>query len=256
MKFLSLILICFLSSLEICSAQTLKVALFNKEPLAWEENGQKKGFHYEIVQALSEQSGIRMDVQMVPILRAVELFRSGTVDMLLLTQTKATEDLHDERIFLYEFESAVFTLANQAIKDKKELDGPIKLARVISGCKELEGKSSIQWLNVQSFEQGMEVMKMGRVRGFCSPVGFWRLLDKKAKIKIDEVKALNLGKKTLWLHVMPSLDKKIFKKIKDAAEVLVKSGRIEKIAEQYDQIPMKPSPPAHSDGANANHPQR
>ena len=81
-----------------CYADTLKLAgVQNVEPLIYEENGQLKGFDYDIWVELSKRLGVQADIQLLPFKRLWSYLQSGELDGTLQIYYK--EDREADIIF-------------------------------------------------------------------------------------------------------------------------------------------------------------
>jgi len=99
----------------------------------------------------------------------------------------------------------------------------------------LADDKGIQWLDVQSYEQAYELLKAQRVKGVCSTVAFWHMIDKKGSRK--DIQVLSMSKKSVWVQVMPDIDEKKWKSIQKAVQSLIKEGTVEKLAMTYTKMP-------------------
>jgi DNA-binding Xre family transcriptional regulator len=74
-----LLLVVFLSFL-LSAQDKMKVYVIESAPLGFIENGQSKGIHFEMVEAISKESGIPMEVKVVPKGRIFKEIKDGTID--------------------------------------------------------------------------------------------------------------------------------------------------------------------------------
>ncbi|MGZ5280494.1 MAG: transporter substrate-binding domain-containing protein, partial [Pseudobdellovibrionaceae bacterium] len=125
----------FISVAGYAEREPLRVALFDKPPFAYKEDGVMKGFHYSVAQGIADRTGQKVQLSLVPVRRAVELLRQGQVDILFMTNQTAFEEMKTKKIFLLSANTFIFTKADhKPVLSKKDITGNV--ARIAGGCTE------------------------------------------------------------------------------------------------------------------------
>lgn len=212
-------------------AETLKVAIINSRPFFWAENGKNRGFHYELAVELSKRMGNTLEFQAAPVDRAIKILSHGDAEMLILSDSKALEDLHAVKEHLLTIDTLVFNLASdKPITTKNEVKGTI--ARMGSGgCIDLSEQPGLQWIDTQSYEQAYRLLVAKRVHSVCGSIAF-RIVADRLAANPNEIKSTVIGSKKMWVYMMPSLSKKRRTEIQNAIKALKAEGEIERLADK------------------------
>ncbi|MGZ5279666.1 MAG: substrate-binding periplasmic protein, partial [Pseudobdellovibrionaceae bacterium] len=213
------------------TADVLRFALFDRVPFVWKEGSQTKGFHYKIAQGISTITGRPLEITMVPCRRAIELLKTGKVDVIILTDQTELEDQRFQKAFLDIVQTLIVTMkAHTPILSKEGVRG--RIARINGGCSELTEGTELTLINVKSYEQALDMLQAGRVDGICGTVAIHHFLHQRQKLK-TQTESHPIQKKALSLHALKSMDKKKWKALEDAAATLVANGSIAKWALKY-----------------------
>jgi len=90
----------FISVPTYAGKEPLRVALFDKPPFAYQEDGVMKGFHYSVAQGIADRTGRKLQINLVPVRRAIELLRQGHVDIVIMTDQTSFEEMKTKKAFL------------------------------------------------------------------------------------------------------------------------------------------------------------
>ena len=206
------------------------MALFDKRPFAWKDGEETRGFHYAIAKGLSERMGRPLKIELVPVRRAIEMLRHGEVDLIFMTDQISLSEMRTQKAFMLDVGAYIYTLADhKPIANSKDLKG--KVGRLAGGCSEFADLPDIQWSDMKSFDQCIDVLLLGRVDSVCSSIGLQYLMNTR-RIPKTKVKSYLLQSKSLWAHALPTMDKKKWKEIETAVDSLVKDGSIAKWSEE------------------------
>src|SRR4051794_32625890 len=105
----TLFIFSFLSQSAVQSS-VLKVSLINVAPFSYLQDGQVTGLNAEIFHSLSQVSGLEIEINLVPLLRAISLVRAGTSDATIMLDTTISDDGKIRKVLLYERAMSIFTL--------------------------------------------------------------------------------------------------------------------------------------------------
>lgn len=217
--------------------EPLRVALFDKPPFAYRDGDKMRGFHYAVAQAISEKTGRELQATLVPVRRAIELLRQGSVDIVIMTDQSSFEEMKTRKSFVLNVSTFIFTLpSHKPVLSKKDLD--TNMARLAGGCSELADVPGIKWSDLKSYEQCLDVLLLGRVQSVCGTEAMQLTLNTR-KLTSDQIKAYPIMQKAVWAHALPTMPEKKWKEIDTVLQALVKDGSVERWARENAQ----PSPP-------------
>jgi len=100
------------------------------------------------------------------------------------------------------------------------------MIRINGGCIELNGMAGLNWVNVKSYEQALDVLQVGRAEGICGTVAIQHILKKKNLE--EQIKVHPIQEKKVSLYALKTMDPKKWKALEDAAAALVADGSIQK----------------------------
>jgi ABC-type amino acid transport substrate-binding protein len=205
--------------------EALKVALFDKLPFAYKEGKEMKGFHYMVAQAIADRMGVKLIAKLVPIRRAIELLRQGSVDIVIMTDQTSLEEMKTKKAFLMSANTLIYTRPDHIhIQSKSDLGG--RMCRIAGGCMELDDVKDIRWSDLKSYEQCLDVLLLGRVDGVCGTIAFQAAMNKH-KVGSDQISTYAISDKSVWVHALPVIDEKRWKEIVSSVESLIKDGSVD-----------------------------
>jgi ABC-type amino acid transport substrate-binding protein len=213
--------------------EPLRVALFDKPPFAYFDEGKLKGFHYILAKAISEKMGRELHAELVPIRRAMELLRQGSVDIVIMTDQSTFEEMKTRKSFLLTVTTIIYTLpSHKPVLAKKDVDA--NMGRLAGGCADLADIPGIHWNDLKSYEQALDVLLLGRVQSVCGTEAMNPVLNRR-KLTSEQVKAYPLQQKAVYVHALPSMSESKWREIDSATQSLVKDGSIERWAREYSK---------------------
>ena len=208
--------------------EILRMALFDRPPFGYRENGEIKGFHYEIAKAVAGRTGRDLQISLVPIRRGLELFKRGAVDAMIMTDHAELNELKARRAFLLDVTIFIFTLpSHKPVLSKQDLDS--NTGRLAGGCFELSDAPNVKWSDAKSYDQALDMLLLGRVPSVCGTEGLKVVIGAR---KLDSPKIISypLIKKGIWFHAQASMPDEKWKQIESAVHALVKEGVIDRLA--------------------------
>jgi ABC-type amino acid transport substrate-binding protein len=209
-------------------SEPLKIALFDKPPFAWKENGKMRGFHYAVAQGVADRVQRPLEIALVPVRRAMEMLRSGEVDIVIMTDQTSFEEMKTHKAFIIDIGTYIFTRKKgPQFTSVKDLKG--SLGRLAGGCSELGELPEVKWTDMKSYEQGLDVLLLERVDAVCGTDSFL-YVTKSVKGSTEMIKSLSLQKKAVYIHALPSMNLKKWKAVEEATNSLVQDGSIQKWA--------------------------
>jgi hypothetical protein len=210
--------------------EPLRVALFDKPPFAYFDEGKLKGFHYALAKGISERTGRELQADLVPVRRAIELLRQGKVDVVIMTDQTSFAEMKTRKAFLLGVTTFIYTLpSHKPVLSKKDLD--TNMARLAGGCSELADIPDIHWSDLKSYDQCLDVLLHGRVQAICGTEAMNLALNQR-KLSSDQIKAYPLQQKAVYVHALPTMPENKWKEIESAANSLVKDGSAERWARE------------------------
>jgi hypothetical protein len=209
-------------------SEPLKVALFDKQPFAWKENGKRRGFHYAVAQGVADQIQRPLEMTLVPVRRAIEMLRGGDVDIVIMTDQSSFEEMKTRKAFVIDIGAYIFTRKNgPRFSSVKDLKG--SFGRLAGGCSDLGDLPQVHWTDMKSYEQGLDVLLLERIDAICGTDSFL-YVTKSVRGSTDMIKAFSLQRKAVYIHALPNMNLQKWKAIETAADGLVRDGSIQKWA--------------------------
>jgi len=221
----------FISIPVLAKLEPLRVALFDKPPFAYKEDGVMKGFHYSVAQGIADRTGRKLQINLVPVRRAIELLRQGQVDIVIMTDQTSFEEMKTKKAFLISANTFIYTKADhKPVLSKKDIAG--NMARLAGGCTEFNDLPGVKWSDLKSYEQTLDVLLLSRVEGVCGTVAFQAILNRR-KISADQVKTYTVLDKAVWVHALPTINEKKWKEIESNVQSLIKDGSVDYWARKF-----------------------
>ena len=150
---------------------SLRVALFDRPPFAWKEDGKMRGFHYAVAKGISEKTGRPLEINLVPVRRAIEMLRGGEVDIVIMTDQTSFEEMKTKKAWIIEISTYIFTKkGSPEFTTVKDVKGTV--ARLGGGCSDLGISPDVKWNDLKSYEQTLDVLLLGRADAVCGTDSF------------------------------------------------------------------------------------
>ena len=220
----------FFSIFIFCSsahAEKLIASVIDIPPLSFVEGSEKKGFYVEILQALTKDAGFEIEFYLVPYLRAISMVESKSVDLTIMFDTDISEKIKSKKLPLFERTLNVYSLKKNLIGDIGRLNG---------GCTDLEKNKQVNLVNINTLDQGLELLIKNRLSGVCGTNTTILYSIKKLDIKSDTITKTRIIKKMFSAHFHPDFKDEKIERLKKALQKINTNGTLQKIRKKYNDI--------------------
>ncbi|MGF1743294.1 transporter substrate-binding domain-containing protein [Vibrio profundum] len=215
--------------------KVLRISTLEVYPAGFKENGQEKGFLYEISNEIAERAGLEYVNILKPYSRVVNDLNTGKSDFSLLSYNQPLEGKTIRIMPLLYFKTIVVGQKGNNISSLTELAG--KDVGIVRGASLLPNREldKMNLIRTKNFEQGIKMLKLGRLHAFISAdIGMYYTMKKLNFSKEDFGEPYIVNRKASELQISHRFsDEKTIKKLKSSAEELVKDGTIKMILSKY-----------------------
>ncbi|UDI90716.1 substrate-binding periplasmic protein [Pseudomonas sp. IAC-BECa141] len=231
---------CLLSVLALtASAADLQLLTDNHPPLHFMQGNQLAGFGVDVVQALATQTGDRIHLQQVPLLRALRV-ASDTPDTGVFTVLR-TDDRDDRYQWvgpLIEVETALYARDNlqPPVHSLREADhlGRITVPRKWLVYSYLQGQDLNNLYGVETPEQMMRLFSLGRTDFVVSDTWSKAALAREQGIEPARLQyQIPLMKQNTYIAFSPQTDPKQVARWQQALDTLRVDGRLEQMRQRW-----------------------
>ena len=230
----------WLVGLAVAAERRLNVPLLDTRPYGWSDaQGQAQGLYPDIIAALARETGLVMEVKIVPFARAASLVAGGEADVTLMFANSFTQGRAVEVAVVF-YTDQVVQLRPELAPATRQALAQLKLARVNGGCLELSqvtdtpasGFPKFQDLATQ--ESGVQMLLAKRVDGFCTvQESLTDAINRTGtQVVFQNAQRLVLASKPVFLMVSPALPQATVQRLTSALEQLRKTGELERIFRQ------------------------
>ncbi len=195
--------------------------------------GTPLGLHYDILKAIEAELGQPIEIKMAPSLRVYETFAHNQVDMTVLVNTTRIRESGSLKVYLFSTRFYLYSLPNAPIKTVEQASGVI--GRLRGGCLTLNN-ADIDFFELNSYEQGVEMLLRGRIQGVCGSDALFNAAESASPTN-GALHRLLLTEVPVWLHLQPSMDEKRVREITRAATAVAESGWATVLLDKYLQLP-------------------
>ena len=217
----------------LAGGRTLSMPLLQSKPFGWlDAKGQPQGLYPDIVAALARQTGLDIEVEVVPFARAAALVASGSADATLMFRTTVTQGKVVESMVVFHTEQIVLLRPGLHVDGRRGLAN-LDLGRMNGGCQELAGDPGNvrRFQDLTSQESGLRMLLAGRIDGFCSVNE--SLLDAMAGTGLDasfaDAQRVVLASKPVWLMLSNRLPAEVGARLRQGMAELQRNGELAKI---------------------------
>lgn len=231
---------CLLSVLALtASAADLQLLTDNHPPLHFMQGNQLAGFGVDVVQALATQTGDRIHLQQVPLLRALRV-ASDTPDTGVFTVLR-TDDRDDRYQWvgpLIEVETALYARDNlqPPVHSLREADhmGRITVPRKWLVYSYLQGQDLNNLYGVETPEQMMRLFSLGRTDFVVSDTWSKAALAREQGIEPARLQyQIPLMKQNTYIAFSPQTDPKQVARWQQALDTLRADGLLEQMRQRW-----------------------
>lgn len=231
---------CLLSMLALtATAADLQLLTDNHPPLHFMQGNQLAGFGVDVVQALATQTGDRIHLQQVPLLRALRM-ASDTPDTGVFTVLRTDE--RDDRYQwvgpLIEVETALYARDNlqPPVHSLREADhlGRITVPRKWLVYSYLQGQDLNNLYGVETPEQMMRLFSLGRTDFVVSDTWSKAALAREQGMEPGRLQyQIPLMKQNTYIAFSPQTDPKQVARWQKALDTLRTDGRLEQLRQRW-----------------------
>lgn len=231
---------CLLSMLALtANAADLQLLTDNHPPLHFMQGNQLAGFGVDVVQALAIQTGDRIQLQQVPLLRALRM-ASDTPDTGVFTVLRTDE--RDDRYQwvgpLIEVETALYARDNlqPPVHSLREADrlGRITVPRKWLVYSFLQGQDLNNLYGVETPEQMMRLFSLGRTDFVVSDTWSKAALAREQGMEPERLQyQIPLMKQNTYIAFSPQTDPKQVARWQQALDTLRADGRLEQLRQRW-----------------------
>lgn len=162
----------------------LKVAMSDVDTLSYQEDGQYKGIHYNILTQLEKDLGLKFNYSLYPHVRLAQQLIQESPDITILMEGACDKFASDYEHYgpLYEAAPTIYLKKTFDQKNKN-----VRIGRLRGTCSELmaENVKPENGVNLPSMKQALEMMELNRLDGICG-------LDTVVKYTLKKYSHLNL----------------------------------------------------------------
>ncbi|MDI3398880.1 transporter substrate-binding domain-containing protein [Pseudomonas sp. V88_4] len=231
---------CLLSMLALtATAADLQLLTDNHPPLHFMQGNQLAGFGVDVVHALATQTGDRIQLQQVPLLRALRI-ASDTPDTGVFTVLRTDE--RDDRYQwvgpLIEVETALYARDNlqPPVHSLREADhlGRITVPRKWLVYSYLQGQDLNNLYGVETPEQMMRLFSLGRTDFVVSDTWSKAALAREQGMEPGRLQyQIPLMKQNTYIAFSPQTDPKQVARWQQALDTLRADGRLEQLRQRW-----------------------
>jgi polar amino acid transport system substrate-binding protein len=213
--------------------RTVFMPVLQAKPFGWiDADGQAQGLYPDIAAALARQTGLTIQVDVVPFARAAAMVASGSADATMMFRTAFTQGKVVEASMVFHTHQVVQMRPGLKVAGRGALAN-LDLGRMNGGCQELGDDHSIPWRfqELSSQESGVRMLLAARIDGFCTVNE--SLLDVLSSTglssEFSQAQRLVLASKPVWLMLSQNLAPDLRKRLVRGIEELQKSGEMARI---------------------------
>ena len=231
---------CLLSMLALtANSADLQLLTDNHPPLHFMQGNQLAGFGVDVVQALATQTGDRIHLQQVPLLRALRM-ASDTPDTGVFTVLR-TDDRDDRYQWvgpLIEVETALYARDNlqPPVHSLREADhlGRITVPHKWLVYSYLQGQDLNNLYGVETPEQMMRLFSLGRTDFVVSDTWSKAALAREQGMEPGRLQyQIPLMKQNTYIAFSPQTDPKQVARWQQALDTLRTDGRLEQLRQRW-----------------------
>jgi ABC-type amino acid transport substrate-binding protein len=214
-------------------AQPVSMPLVEAAPFAWRDSeGLPQGIYPAVAAALAKETGLDIRVDIVPFARAANLVGSGQADATLLFATNATQDRTVEAAILFHTDQVVLLRPGLRVAARADL-GPLLIARMNGGCRDLAEEITVPWRfeELSNQEAGIKLLLAGRIDGFCSVRASlqYAINSLGQQANMAAAQTWTLSSRPVWLHLSPKLAPAVADRLTRGVRQIQASGEVQRI---------------------------
>ena len=202
-----------------------------------DKTGKIAGYHYDFLTALEKTSGICMDKHLLPHSRAKRNIQIGTYDGGILARSNDLDPYVEYITKILTSKMVIIPKKGVVLNSVQDLSN-IRIAKIrsVDVSHVLSAETNISFVDVAGYEQGLKMLKRGRVDAILgNDLGIGIIIK-----KFNMLQELNLSEKLIikerevWF-VLSKESKHINKvnQLREAAQTLIDKGILSNILNEY-----------------------
>ncbi|WP_316899061.1 transporter substrate-binding domain-containing protein [Pseudodesulfovibrio indicus] len=198
------------------------------------ENGKPVGYCVDIAEELAHEAGVETVITVRPLVRVLDDFQSGNVDLAVLVPDGALGDKARVLGEVLHMEFAAWARAETPLRDLRDLEG--KPVAVVRGgqFKTMAGELKIVPIPTRNYDMSLKLLMVRRVDAVVGPIGPMSEALKGLGLDRNALgRMLPLGSLPLHFIVSDSLDPDVADRLKGALQHLRDDGTLDQIMEKY-----------------------
>ena len=237
---LTLLVILFNFNIATANDQQLSAALFDSKPIAYhDDNGQIAGLMPDFIRLLSAQTGITIDIHIMPYGRMLNALAAGNHDFSIFYYSEATEPLVESLVKLEDAHTIVIGLKGTEINRYEDLSSlRIAVPRMIFYDPRFDNDSKLHKIKASDHRASIRFLLSGRadaVAGSETGIRYQmallgldnELLGEPYTLSSNEI-WLRFSRKSNKQHLKPALLK--------AAQALQQKGEFVRLFRQHTAV--------------------
>jgi ABC-type amino acid transport substrate-binding protein len=238
MKFILIIPLIFLSvSFAWSNERNLMAAVFYIEPFGFKNQaGEVSGITSDIIKAIENKSGIKIDQTLLPYKRMLVFLETGEIDFAIFFRSKLSETITESIIPLYELRTVVVGRKGSKISTYNDIY-KLKLATPlgVQYKPQFDDDTQLKITNVNDYDSAISMLQRNYVDAVISPEKILHYQLKKMGIKKEILgEPYVLTTNTAWLQFSKkSRNKPAIATLKSSIEALKKDNTIDQILDSY-----------------------
>lgn len=213
----------------------LNIGVIDVPPYGQPGQGNPQGLYPRFLAELSRDTGIQLDLTLMPFARAAHLLASGHIDGSIMFQNNVTDRKTIALAPLFVTAQVVQPRPGIALRGKTEL-APLLIGRIRGGCQDLEADTSYRWrfYEVNTQQQGIDMLLAKRIDAFCSATE--GLQNAAAKFdrrrELDATARFVVSQKEVWFLASGNVDAGLQQRLHDGIVRLQRNGTVARIFQE------------------------
>ncbi|MBM9889318.1 MULTISPECIES: substrate-binding periplasmic protein [Deefgea] len=216
------------------NAAPLQVSLPEIIPLSFiTPEGQKLGLYVDLVNAISQESGIELQITITPFARSVNLINHGKAD-LAVHNTSAVQSSRLRNLgTLHLTDLVLWPNTRMVLSNKSQLTGQV-VGRLRGGCQRVLDTSAVQFYDINHYEQGVKMLAAQRLDALCgSREAILFAIRRNALPALETGQPLRLEQMQVALLARQDLSQSQLERLERATRKIMKSALPQQLASRY-----------------------
>ena len=236
MKNIILILYFMLIPLFVQAEEKLRVGLFNIVPYAYLDKGKLTGITYDIIQNIEKELNIPIEVQLLPYKRMLIDLELGKIDFAIFFLSDQSASFSEKLIAMYDLETVIFGKKNLKILTHDDLLS-LHLATPlgVNYNAKLTKEKQLNITRVRDYQNAIFMLEYDNIDAIIAPKEIIKYQLKLLNMSLAEFgEPYILTTNTAWIQFSNKSLKHEYKDVlRDSADKLLKSGKIDAIIQKY-----------------------